>query len=184
MTKKVSVDQSNLRLWASTEDKTLCRYGQTITLRQYEDERLVPVHYNNAGLPVILYADDFTWLLRTSMLGSVDIISQSGPAAVVRGLKTGETNVVLHDGTVQHMLNVNIYHSHTAGAAATCTSPQTCTTCGEVLKKALGHIETGGCTTNVTCVRCKAVISGPTGHIPGPAATCTTAQNVPDVPQF
>lgn len=176
MTKKVSVDQSNLRLWASKEDNTLCRYGQTITIRQYEDERLVPVHYNNAGLPVILYADDFTWQLRTSMLGSVDIISQSGPAAVVRGLKTGETYVVLHDGTVQHMLRVNIYHSHTAGLAATCTNPQTCTTCGEVLKEALGHLETGGCTTNVTCVRCKAVISGPTGHIPGPAATCTTAQ--------
>ena len=176
MTKKVSVDQSNLRLWASKVDDILCRYGQTINIKLNEEERLVPVHYNNVGLPVILYASDFTWLLRTSSVGSIDIINQLGPVAVVKGLKLGTTYVVLHDGTVQHMLNVNVYHSHTAGAAATCTTPQTCTTCGEVLKEALGHIETGGCTTNVTCSRCKTVISGPTGHIPGPAATCTTAQ--------
>lgn len=78
MTKKVSVAQSNLHLWASKEDNTLCRYGQTITIRQYEDERLVPVHYNNVGLPVVLCASDFTWLLRSSMTGSVDIIDQWG----------------------------------------------------------------------------------------------------------
>ena len=30
---------------------------------------------------------------------------------------------------------------HTAGSAATCTTPQTCTVCGFVIKKALGHSE-------------------------------------------
>jgi len=30
-------------------------------------------------------------------------------------------------------------HTHTAGAAATCLTPQTCTTCGEVLQTAKGH---------------------------------------------
>ena len=30
---------------------------------------------------------------------------------------------------------------HTAGSAATCTTPQTCTLCGFVIKKALGHTE-------------------------------------------
>ena len=41
-------------------------------------------------------------------------------------------------------------HTHTPGAAATCTTAQTCTGCGEVLATALGHT-------------------------PGAAADCTTA---------
>ena len=35
--------------------------------------------------------------------------------------------------------NQTTAHSHTAGAAATCTTPQTCTTCGEVMQTAKGH---------------------------------------------
>ena len=41
---------------------------------------------------------------------------------------------------------------HAPGAAATCTAPQTCTTC-------------------------QAMLAAPTGHTAGPEATCTTAQN-------
>jgi len=35
--------------------------------------------------------------------------------------------------------NTTPAHSHTAGDAATCTTPQTCTTCGAVLQAAIGH---------------------------------------------
>ncbi len=54
---------------------------------------------------------------------------------------------------------------HTPGAAATCTEPQVCTTCGAVINKAFGHnfvdkvtVPTcleGGCTTHA-CERCDA----------------------------
>lgn len=176
MTKKVTVAQSNLHLWASKAEGALCLSGIPINIRQNEVEELVPVHYNNKGLAVTLYASDFTWLLPNSDVENITIIDQSGEKASVKGLKTGRSNVILHDGEVQHMLNVTIYHTHTPGAAATCSTPQTCTGCGEILVKALGHSETGGCTTNVTCSRCHIVLSGPVGHTPGTAATCTTAQ--------
>lgn len=176
MTKKVSVDQSNLRLWGSRDGSVLCLRGQTINIEQNEYEKLVPVHYNNEGLSVILYASDFTWMASNSASENIAIIDHSGAKALVMGLKTGMVQVDMYDGEMHHMLNVNIYHNHTPGAAATCTKAQTCTSCGKTLVKALGHSKTGGCTTNVTCSRCGIVISGPVGHKPGAAATCTTSQ--------
>lgn len=176
MTRKVKIAQSNLQLWGSRADSVLCRRGQMIDIRQNVEEQLIPVHYNNEGLPVTLYASDFTWLLSDDYVGNISIMDHSGERALVKGLKTGTTHVILYDGEVSHTLNLNIYHSHTPGSAATCTTAQTCTTCGEVLAKPLGHKETGGCTTNVTCSRCGIVISGSVGHMPGPAATCTTDQ--------
>lgn len=176
MTKKVTVAQDNLHLWASKAEGTLCLSGIPISISQNEVEQLVPVHYNNKGLAVILHASDFTWLVPNSDVESIAILDQSGEKASVKGLKTGRCNVILYDGEVQHMLNISIYHTHTPGAAATCTTPQTCTGCGEILVEALGHSKTGGCTTNVTCSRCGIVLSGAVGHTPGAAATCTTAQ--------
>lgn len=178
MTRKVKIDKFNLHLWGSRADSDLCLKGQTIDIRQNVEEQLIPVHYNNEGLPVTLHASDFTWLLADAYVGSISIMDHSGERAFVKGLKNGITHVILHDGEVSHTLNLNIYHSHTPGPAATCTTAQICTTCGEVLVKALGHLATGGCTTNVTCARsnCGIVISGPVGHTPGPAATCTTDQ--------
>ena len=73
---------------------------------------------------------------------------------------------------------LNAATGHTPGAAATCLSPQTCLTCGAVLAEATGH--TAGpaatCTTAQTCVVCDAVLAEALGHSAGAAATCTTAQ--------
>ena len=79
---------------------------------------------------------------------------------------------------------------HTPGAAATCTTTQTCDVCGTVLAEALGHdIEEHeakaptcteiGCNAYETCSRCDYTTYEEieaTGHTPGAAATCTTAQ--------
>ena len=78
---------------------------------------------------------------------------------------------------------------HTAGAAATCTTAQTCTVCGEVLVEALKHdyraeVTAPTCTeggyTTYTCTKCNDTYTadevGKLGHTPGAAATCTTAQ--------
>ena len=67
---------------------------------------------------------------------------------------------------------------HTPGAAATCISPQTCLTCGAVLAEATGHTPgpAATCTTDQVCLVCDAVLVEATGHTPGPAATCTTPQ--------
>ncbi len=69
-------------------------------------------------------------------------------------------------------------HTHTPGAAATCTTAQTCTSCGTVLAKATGHKPGAAatCTTAQTCTSCGTVLAKATGHKPGAAATCTTAQ--------
>ncbi|MDO4634302.1 MAG: LPXTG cell wall anchor domain-containing protein, partial [Eubacteriales bacterium] len=54
---------------------------------------------------------------------------------------------------------------HTPGAAATCTSPQTCETCGTVLASALGHDwQAANCTAPKTCKRCHATEGAALGH--------------------
>ena len=80
-------------------------------------------------------------------------------------------------------------HVHTPGAAATCTSDQTCTTCGAVVKDKLGHsynavVTAPTCTkdgyTTHTCTRCGDSYTdsrvSAKGHTPGAAATCTSDQ--------
>ena len=83
-------------------------------------------------------------------------------------------------------------HTHTPGAAATCTTAQICTECSAVLTAALGHNYSSAWTTDKAatckeagskshhCTRCneKADITviDKTAHTPGVAATCTTAQ--------
>lgn len=69
-------------------------------------------------------------------------------------------------------------HNHTPGVAATCTTPQVCTTCDVTLVNAYGHSAgvAATCTNPQTCTRCGIVINDATGHTPGMAATCTTAQ--------
>ena len=81
--------------------------------------------------------------------------------------------------------------AHTPGEAATCTTAQTCTVCGETLKVALGHdykavvtdptCTAGGYTTH-TCTRCSdsytdtpvaALGHSFTNYIPNNNATCT-----------
>ena len=67
---------------------------------------------------------------------------------------------------------------HTPGAAATCTTAQTCTVCGTELAAATGHTPGAAatCTTAQTCTVCGTQLAPATGHTPGAAATCTTAQ--------
>ncbi len=78
---------------------------------------------------------------------------------------------------------------HTEGVPATCTMPQTCTVCSEVLSEALGHDHRSDVTLQPTCTepgvmtdtctRCNDVTTRPippNGHTPGSEATCTEAQ--------
>ena len=55
---------------------------------------------------------------------------------------------------------------HTAGAAATCTTAQTCTVCGTQLAPAKGHTAGAAatCTTAQTCTVCGTTIVAATGH--------------------
>ena len=70
------------------------------------------------------------------------------------------------------------YAAHTPGSAATCTKPQTCTTCGHVLESVSGHTPgpAATCTEPQTCTTCGHVLEAALGHTPGPAATCTEPQ--------
>lgn len=78
---------------------------------------------------------------------------------------------------------------HTPGVAATCTSKQICTVCGEILHENLGHayedrFVASTCTesgyTVHTCTRCgdqfKDSYQNATGHKPGGEASCTSDQ--------
>ncbi len=69
-------------------------------------------------------------------------------------------------------------HNHKPGPAVTCTEPQVCTVCGEVLEEATGHTPgpAATCTEPQVCTVCGAVLEEATGHTPGPAATCTEPQ--------
>ncbi|MCL2197122.1 MAG: DUF1566 domain-containing protein [Treponema sp.] len=57
-------------------------------------------------------------------------------------------------------------HTHTPGAAATCTTAQTCTECSAVIQAATGHTPgvTATCNTAQTCTVCDTVIQAATGQ--------------------
>ncbi len=59
-----------------------------------------------------------------------------------------------------------LVHTHSAGAAATCTSGQYCTVCDALLNEALGHSPGAAatCTTAQVCTRCGVTINGALGH--------------------
>ena len=67
---------------------------------------------------------------------------------------------------------------HTPGADATCTEPQNCTVCGEIMNSANGHIPGADatCTESQNCTVCGEIMNSANGHIPSAPATCTTAQ--------
>ena len=69
-------------------------------------------------------------------------------------------------------------HKHTPGPAATCTEPQVCMECGEILVEAIGHNPgpAATCAAPQTCTRCDAILADALEHTPGPAATCTEPQ--------
>ena len=69
-------------------------------------------------------------------------------------------------------------HKHTPGPAATCTEPQVCMECGEILVEAIGHNPgpAATCAAPQICTRCDAVLADALEHTPGPAATCTEPQ--------
>ena len=56
--------------------------------------------------------------------------------------------------------------AHTPGAAATCTTAQTCTVCGAELNAALGHTPGAAatCTEDQTCTVCEEVLAEKVGH--------------------
>lgn len=69
-------------------------------------------------------------------------------------------------------------HKHTPGPAATCTEPQVCTECGEILVEATGHIPgpAATCSAPQTCTKCGEVLAPQLMHTPGADATCTEPQ--------
>ena len=68
-------------------------------------------------------------------------------------------------------------HRHTPGPEPTCTEPQLCTECGEVLQEALGHNpDTPTCAHDLTCMRCGEVLASALPHTPGSAPSCTQDQ--------
>ena len=69
-------------------------------------------------------------------------------------------------------------HTHTPGDEATCTEPQVCTECGEIIAPAKGHTPgaEATCTEAQKCTVCGAELAPAKGHTPGAEATCTEPQ--------
>lgn len=69
-------------------------------------------------------------------------------------------------------------HEHVPGPAATCTEPQICTECEEVLVEATGHRPgpEATCLAPQTCSGCGIELAPQLEHIPGAEATCTEPQ--------
>jgi len=110
-------------------------------------------------------------------LGHTEVVDAAvAPTCTATGKTEGKhcsvCNEVLVAQTVVDALG------HKPGAAATCTTAQTCTVCNTELVKALGHTPGAAatCTTAQTCTVCNTELVKALGHTPGAAATCTTAQ--------
>ena len=71
-------------------------------------------------------------------------------------------------GTTKDMTTIPA-KGHTPGAAATCTTPQVCTVCGEVIVPAKGHVpgDEATCTNPQKCLVCGEVIVPAKGHTEG-----------------
>ncbi len=63
---------------------------------------------------------------------------------------------------------------HTPDHAATCTEPSTCTVCGEVIEEAKGHTYPAdySCETGAVCAVCGVSLAEPCEHTPAENATC------------
>ena len=69
-------------------------------------------------------------------------------------------------------------HEHVPGPSATCTEPQICTECEEILVEATGHRPgpEATCLAPQLCEGCGIELAPQLEHTPGPEATCTEGQ--------
>ncbi|MBE6893713.1 MAG: hypothetical protein E7482_06855 [Ruminococcaceae bacterium] len=69
-------------------------------------------------------------------------------------------------------------HEHVPGPAATCTEPQICTDCEEILVEATGHRPgaEATCLAPQLCENCGIELAAQLEHTPGAEATCTEGQ--------
>ena len=97
-------------------------------------------------------------------LGHNIVIDEAkAPTCTETGLTAGQHCSRCSDKTVKQ--NVVEALGHKAGAAATCTTAQTCTRCDYVFQEALGHSWVAAtCTTPKTCSACGATEGAALGH--------------------
>ncbi len=98
-------------------------------------------------------------------LGHTEVVDTGkAPTCTETGLTDGKHCSVCNTVTVKQ--EVIAAKGHTPGAAATCTTAQTCTVCDAVLDAAKGHTPGAAatCTTAQTCTVCDAVLTAATGH--------------------
>lgn len=69
-------------------------------------------------------------------------------------------------------------HEHVPGPSATCTEPQICVDCGEVLVEPFGHRAgpAATCAAPQTCEGCGIELAPKLDHVPGAEATCSEPQ--------
>ena len=129
-----------------------------------------------AGVITITYSDGSTSTESIPAKGHMDTIKKvTSPTCTTDGYTT--TTCATCGRSVKS--NIEAKWGHAPGAAATCTTPQKCTTCNTQLQAALGHKAGAAatCKTPQTCTVCKAVLNPVTNnHTPGAAATCKAPQ--------
>ncbi len=181
----LEVDRTCLNLWMSRADSIPSSFcsRSAVTADTYEMLEVVPIHTNNVNRVTVLWGSDFG--IRSAFVNSAGQYEtdyfqefERGQTIKLKIKKPGQATFDLVNMGVSTVgINLNFSHTHLAGPAATCTEPQKCTVCGEVMTGALGHAAYGtGCTSAIKCRRCNIELSGVTGHTPGPAATCTEPQ--------
>ncbi len=138
---------------------------------------------NTAYSPVTKTAEAYaTTYIRLSSSTTLGWIDPGDTIVVVDDTQSGRTQIIYPNSYGTHSCawveKSALVHTHTAGAAATCTSPQVCTTCDAIIVNATGHSAGAAatCTSPQTCTKCGTVLNDEKGHTPGTAATCTTAQ--------
>lgn len=83
-----------------------------------------------------------------------DINGSKDEMVTIKGLKAGTAMITAKVGNTKLTTTVKVQHVH-KWAAATCTRPQTCNTCGATTGRALGHnMSTANCKQVSTCSRC------------------------------
>ena len=123
-----------------------------------------------------------TTYIRVSGSSTLGWIDSGDQILIVDNTQSGRTQVMYpHSDGVYRCAWVDsntLVHKHTPGPAATCTTPQVCTSCDAMIAPALGHNAgpAATCTSPQTCTRCGSVLNNILDHTPGAPETCTTDQ--------
>ena len=148
----VNVESGNLSLYCGISGTSFSKgdlaevpVGQTVSLEVRNYNQGVDDNNRPINWPLTVYATSFAYRDVAAYQEYYTFVF-TGKEIEVTGLKengSATMPITLSSGYYNWGTNIKVYHKHTLGAAATCTTDQICTDCKQVIVGATGHSWSG-----------------------------------------